>query len=123
MSTANEPTVLTIGHSSHPIERFVALLRQHGVTAVADVRSAPYSRHQPQFNKDLLQRSLKDAGIAYIFLGKELGARSEDRSCYENGRVQSEEHTSELQSRRDLVCRLLLEKKKKLQVCDVMHKT
>jgi len=88
MSTANEPTVLTIGHSSHPIERFVALLRQHGVTAVADVRSAPYSRHQPQFNKDLLQRSLKDAGIAYIFLGKELGARSEDRSCYENGRVQ-----------------------------------
>jgi uncharacterized protein (DUF488 family) len=88
MSTENEPTVLTIGHSNHPIERFVELLRKHGFTAVADVRSAPYSRHQPQFNKDPLQRSLKDAGIAYIFLGKELGARSEDRSCYEKGRVQ-----------------------------------
>ena len=80
--------IFTIGHSNHPTERFVELLRTHGVTAVADVRSAPYSRHQPQFNKDALQRSLKDAGIAYTFLGKELGARSEDRSCYEDGRVQ-----------------------------------
>lgn len=80
--------ILTIGHSTHPIERFVALLKQHGVTALADVRSAPFSRFNPQFNKDSLQKSLKQEGIAYIFLGKELGARSNDRSCYENGRVQ-----------------------------------
>ena len=80
-------SILTIGHSTHPIERFVALLKQHRVTALADVRSAPFSRHNPQFNKDALQRTLKDKGIAYIFLGKELGARSNDPSCYENGRV------------------------------------
>lgn len=84
------PNVLTIGHSNHPIERFIGLLKQDGVTAVADVRSAPFSRHNPQFNKDSLQQSLSEAGIAYIFLGKELGARSNDRSCYEDGRVQYE---------------------------------
>ncbi|MGH9896777.1 MAG: DUF488 family protein [bacterium] len=81
------PNILTIGHSTHPIERFVALLKQHGVTALADVRSAPFSRFNPQFSRDALQESMKDAGIAYIFLGKELGGRSNDRSCYENGRV------------------------------------
>lgn len=80
--------VLTIGHSTHSTEAFIALLRQHGVTAVADVRSAPFSRFNPQFNKDALERSLKAHGIKYVFLGRELGARSDDRSCYENGRVQ-----------------------------------
>lgn len=79
--------VLTIGHSNQSIERFVALLRQHGVTAVADVRSKPYSRFNPQFSRQALERALRDAGISYVFLGKELGARSEDPACYEGGRV------------------------------------
>lgn len=81
-------SILTIGHSNHSIEQFVDLLRQHWVTALADVRSAPYSRFNPQFNKEALERALRDHGIGYVFLGKELGARSEDRSCYENGQVQ-----------------------------------
>jgi uncharacterized protein (DUF488 family) len=81
-------TVLTIGHSTHSIDAFIALLRQHGVTALADVRSAPFSRFNPQFNKEALVSSLKAHGIKYVFLGRELGARSDDRSCYENGRVQ-----------------------------------
>jgi len=80
--------ILTIGHSNHPIERFVELLRQHDVTALADVRSAPYSRFNPQFNKQSLESVLREHGIAYVFLGKELGARSDDPACYENGRVQ-----------------------------------
>jgi uncharacterized protein (DUF488 family) len=80
--------ILTIGHSNHSLERFVKLLRANGVTAVADVRSSPFSRHNPQFNKDALQGALKDAGIAYIFLGKELGGRSPDKGCYEGGRIQ-----------------------------------
>lgn len=80
--------VFTIGHSTHTFEAFVALLKQHGVTALADVRSAPFSRFNPQFNKDALERDLKAQGIKYVFLGRELGARSNDRSCYENGRVQ-----------------------------------
>lgn len=83
-------TVFTIGHSTHSLERLVALLRQHAVTAVADVRSAPYSRFNPHFNRETLEVSLGEHGIKYVFLGRELGARSEDPSCYENGRVQYE---------------------------------
>lgn len=80
-------SVFTIGHSTHSFEAFVALLKRHGVTALADVRSAPFSRFNPQFKKDALESGLKAHGIKYVFLGRELGARSDDRSCYENGRV------------------------------------
>jgi len=75
----------TIGHSNHTIETFIAHLKRHGVTAVADVRSTPYSRFSPQFNKETLDETLKRHGIAYIFLGKELGARQGNQSCYDNG--------------------------------------
>lgn len=77
----------TIGHSNHTIENFIALLKRYGVTCIADVRSAPYSRYCPQFNKDTLAASLQAAGITYMFLGKELGARPDDSSCYEGGFV------------------------------------
>lgn len=87
MNTTDNP-VFTIGHSTHSAEAFVALLRQHGIEALADVRSSPFSRFNPQFNRENLGRSLKEHGIHYVFLGKELGARSEDRSCYDHGRVQ-----------------------------------
>jgi len=80
--------IYTIGHSNHPIDRFIALLQQHGIDAVADVRSTPYSRFNPQFRKERLQGALADAGIKYVFLGEELGARSKDPACYdEEGRV------------------------------------
>ena len=79
--------VLTIGHSTHSIGRFVILLSQHRVTAVADVRSTPYSRFNPQFNRETLEEDLRKHGIRYVFLGQELGARSDDSSCYEKGRV------------------------------------
>jgi len=81
-------TLYTIGHSNHPIERFLGLLRQHGVTAVCDVRSKPYSRYNPHFDREALKSALEAAGIAYVFLGKELGARSDDPSCYLYGKVQ-----------------------------------
>jgi uncharacterized protein (DUF488 family) len=84
---AAKTIVCTIGHSNHPIDKFISLLKQHGITAVGDVRSAPYSRFNPQFNKNDFAASLKKAGIAYVFLGQVLGARPDDRSCYENGQV------------------------------------
>ncbi len=77
----------TIGHSNHPAERFVGLLRQHAIEVVADVRSIPYSRFNPQFRRETLTASLAEAGIGYVFLGEELGARSKDPNCYEGGRV------------------------------------
>ncbi len=81
-------TIYTVGHSNHPIERFVGLLTAHEIGAVADVRSRPFSRRNPQFNKDRLAAHLAEHGIAYVFLGRELGARSEDPACYENRKVQ-----------------------------------
>lgn len=81
-------TVFTIGHSTHSKEHFIHLLQRHGITALCDVRSTPYSRVNPQFNREELKDSLHARGIRYVFLGKELGARSEDPSCYEHGKVQ-----------------------------------
>jgi uncharacterized protein (DUF488 family) len=83
-----QQTLFTIGHSTHTQEYFIGLLTQHGITALCDVRSKPYSRVNPQFNREELKQSLAACGITYVFLGKELGARSEDPACYENGRVQ-----------------------------------
>jgi uncharacterized protein (DUF488 family) len=57
--------ILTIGHSTHSMEEFVALLQTHGVQKVADVRSIPRSRRNPQFNIDLLAGSLKEVGVEY----------------------------------------------------------
>lgn len=81
-------TIVTVGHSTHDIATFLELLTQHQVTAIADVRSTPVSRFAPQYNSNVLQKSLSDADIKYVFLGKELGARSQDPSCYLDGRVQ-----------------------------------
>jgi uncharacterized protein (DUF488 family) len=64
------------------------LLTQHSITALGDVRSHPHSKHNPQFNSQFLKEELKKHGIVYVFLGKELGARSMDPSCYQEGKVQ-----------------------------------
>jgi uncharacterized protein (DUF488 family) len=79
--------VYTIGHSTHATEKLIGLLARHHITAVADVRSQPYSRMNPQFNKENITTDLKGAGIAYVFLGRELGARTNDSSCYIAGKV------------------------------------
>lgn len=74
--------ILTVGHSNYELDAFISLLKRNGVEAIADVRSSPYSRFATQFNSDALKEALRDAGIAYVFLGKELGARSDDDCCY-----------------------------------------
>ena len=86
--TAEQLEVFSIGHSNHTLEDFLRLLAAHGITAVADVRSIPMSRLHPQFNREELAEALKKVGIAYSFLGKELGGRPRDPSCYINGQVQ-----------------------------------
>ena len=80
--------VFTIGHSNYPVERLFHLFLMHSISAVCDVRSQPYSRVNPQFNREPLKAALRVANIKYVFLGAELGARSSDRSCYRNGQVQ-----------------------------------
>jgi uncharacterized protein (DUF488 family) len=69
----------------HSWERFVGLLRSANVTAIADVRTFPYSRHYPHFNRDDLHEELRSDGISYVFLGKELGGRPNERRFYCEG--------------------------------------
>ncbi len=83
-----DPHLLSVGHSNHPPERFLDLLRAAGVTAIADVRSAPYSRRLPQYHREELECMLREAGIAYVFLGDQLGGRPGSPSLYDaEGRV------------------------------------
>lgn len=83
-----QQTVYTIGHSTHKRDKFLGLLSTHGITALCDIRSTPYSRLSPYFNRKNLKAALQKRQIVYAFLGNELGARSEDLSCYAGGRVQ-----------------------------------
>ena len=85
--SGEDAAVLTIGHSNHPLDAFMGLLFRHRVTALGDVRSAPCSRFNPHFNREPLAAALKAQGIGYVYLGRELGGRSDDRRCYEDGRI------------------------------------
>lgn len=77
--------VLTIGHSTLPLDRFLALLRDASITAVADVRTAPFSRHFPHFNRDALRDELRKDNVAYVFLGEELGGRPKGQRFFCDG--------------------------------------
>ena len=81
-------TIWTIGHSNHPLEVFLDLLVQHGIDAVVDVRSSPYSRYVSQFNREAIHAVLVDRAIQYVFLGDLLGGRVDDPRFYDDeGRV------------------------------------
>jgi uncharacterized protein (DUF488 family) len=80
--------VYTIGYGHHSAAHFVSLLQENSIAAVADVRSQPYSKSNPEFSCDSLRESLTSADIAYVFLGKELGARTSDERCYRAGKVE-----------------------------------
>lgn len=78
----------TIGHSTHSLNSFIALLQDNEVEAVADVRSTPFSRRFPHFNQDPLRRALSGYGIAYVPLGLELGGRGNPHSVRDaHGRI------------------------------------
>ncbi|MFN4889698.1 MAG: DUF488 family protein, partial [Pseudanabaena sp.] len=79
--------LFTVGHSNHSIKTFIELLQRHEITALADVRSRPYSRYLPHFCQAQLKDYLEADKIRYVFLGQELGARPEDQSCYVDGKA------------------------------------
>lgn len=82
-------TVFTVGYSGYhqAVDRFVSDLKTYGINVVADVRTSPYSKFSPEFNREAIQAELKAAGLKYVFMGDELGARPSDRHCYVNGAV------------------------------------
>ena len=82
------PTIWTIGHSNHPLDHFLVVLAAHAIDVVADVRSRPYSRYTPHFSRDPLREHVTNAGMRYLFLGKELGGLPADPTLYdEEGHV------------------------------------
>jgi uncharacterized protein (DUF488 family) len=102
--------LFSIGHSSHDLPRLVELLQQVGVTAVADVRSSPFSQRHPQFNRPDLEWGLKQQGIAYLFLGDFLGGRPRQASMYDpEGRADYERMrlSAPVQVGLDCLCRAL----------------
>ncbi|MCI0523793.1 MAG: DUF488 domain-containing protein [Acidobacteria bacterium] len=81
-------TLYSIGHSNAEINAFIDLLRRYEIAALVDTRSQPYSRYLPHFSREPLRQSLAEAGIAYVYLGKEIGGRPEDPKFYfQSGKV------------------------------------
>jgi len=78
------PVVYTVGHSNVAQEAFIALLKQHGMEVLVDVRSQPYSKYVPHFNAGALKPAILAAGMKYLYLGKELGGRPDDKRYYDS---------------------------------------
>lgn len=76
------PLIYTIGHSNHFTEEFIALLKQNGITCIADIRITPYSKYVSQYNRERLAPRLKKDGIAYVYLGAEFGEILRDFSIF-----------------------------------------
>ena len=85
-----QQSLYTVGHGGRTIETFLDLLQQHHIVYLIDVRSMPYSRYQPDFTKQALERYLNTSGIRYVFMGDRLGGRPDDPNCYTDGKVDYE---------------------------------
>jgi uncharacterized protein (DUF488 family) len=83
--------IYTIGHSNHSLEKFIQLLNDNGIMILVDVRTAPYSRYRPHFNKESLEFELPRHNIQYIFAGKYLGGRPSDPRLYKNRELPPED--------------------------------
>jgi uncharacterized protein (DUF488 family) len=94
--------LLTIGHSNLPAERFMTLVQDAGVTAIADVRSVPFSRRFPWFSGPKLAAHLQGAEIAYLPYGDALGGRPRDPALYCDGVADYEKMAATTQFRAGL---------------------
>lgn len=82
--------VYTIGYGNRSIEEFIDLLQKYHIQYLADIRSRPYSKFNPDFSQAALERRLKQQRIKYLFFGDTLGGRPDDSSCYVDGKVDYE---------------------------------
>lgn len=82
-STSKKNTIFTIGHSNHPLDHFLDLLTRHKIKLLIDVRSHPYSRFFPHFNKARLEQSVTASGRIYLYLGNLLGGKPDAPEFYD----------------------------------------
>lgn len=85
MNAATAASIYTIGHSRHSIDAFIFLLKQNRIERVVDVRGQPYSRHNPQFNREPFSRCLAAEGIDYAWSGEHLSGRPGEARFYGPG--------------------------------------
>jgi uncharacterized protein (DUF488 family) len=76
------PSIFTIGHSRHPLDKFLGLLQQHRIELLVDARSQPVSRFSPHFSRNALSRAVEAEAMRYLYLGDALGGRPKSRACY-----------------------------------------
>ncbi len=81
-------TIYSIGHSDHQLGDFIAMLRHHHINTLVDVRSQPYSRWVPAYNREEFARALKTNGFTFIYMGDTLGGRPSDPSLYHSGQAE-----------------------------------
>ncbi len=86
---ADKPAIYTIGHSTHPLEEFIGILKSHDVNYLVDVRTIPRSRTNPQFNKDSLPEPLQAHCIAYRHIAALGGLRSKRKESGESPKVRA----------------------------------
>jgi uncharacterized protein (DUF488 family) len=86
----NQNTIYSIGHGNKSIKKFIEELQSFKVEYLFDVRSKPYSKYNPHFNKSLLETELAQIGITYVYLGDHLGGLPSDITCYVKGKVDYE---------------------------------
>ena len=87
----NNLAIYSIGHSDYSTEKFIDLLKKYSINYLVDVRSSPYSKRIPQFNRELVKIDLKEKGINYIYLGNKLGGRYSDPNLlFDNKQVDFE---------------------------------
>lgn len=79
--------IYSIGHGTKKIEAFLHELNSYKISYLVDVRTSPYSKYNPQFNREMLKNDLEKIGITYVYLGENLGGLPSDRSCYVDGKV------------------------------------
>lgn len=74
--------IYTIGHSNYPVEKLIDMLRYYNINCVVDIRGTPYSKYNVQYNKETIEKTLKDEGFIYIYMAKELAAKRLNKISY-----------------------------------------
>lgn len=84
MTTPARPLLYSVGHSNHDAAKILGLLKQHHIVTLVDVRSAPYSRYCPQFNRPALEQLVTGGGIQYVYMGDRLGGMPKGDAFYDD---------------------------------------
>jgi len=88
MKKEKQSTIYSIGHGNKTIEQFIDEIKLYNIEYLIDVRTTPYSKWNPHFNKNELIYALKENNIKYIYLGDKIGGLPSDKSCYtDDGKI------------------------------------